>query len=132
MQSVIIGGIASLIALLLWAFGWFDAWEAKTWDWRASLLSGPGKATADITLILVDQKSLDWVQTENGLNWPWPREIYSAIVNYCQRNGARAVAFDILFEDPSRYGVEDDIAFGSAVSAFGHVALATSLGEESG
>ncbi len=70
-----------------------------------SLGHGPGEATDDIVLILLDQNSLDWASRENGLTWPWPRELYGAIADYCRRAGAKALAFDVLFSEPSTYGV---------------------------
>ncbi len=121
-----------MLTLILWTSGLIDTWEAKSWDWRVSLMAEPGKATDAITLILLDQKSLDWAKEVNALTWPWPREIYGAIVNFCKRNGAKAVAFDVLFTDPSKYGVEDDEAFGGTVADFGHVAMATFLSNQSG
>ena len=120
------------LALALWSFGLMDAWEAKSWDWRVRLMAQPGKSTSDIVLILLDQNSLDWAEAVNGLSWPWPREIYGAIVNFCKRNGAKAVALDVLFTESSKYGVEDDAAFARAISDFGHVALATFLSNQSG
>jgi adenylate cyclase len=131
-NGLIIGITGALVALSFWRFGWLNVWESKTWDFRASIMAKPGKATDNIRLILVDQNSLDWAKTENGWNWPWPREIYSAILNYCRRNGAKAVAFDVLFTEPSIYGIEDDAAFGKAISEFGHFAGAVFLGEKSG
>ena len=131
-QGLAVGLVAAVITLGLWAVGWLNSWEAKTWDWRSRLLAGPGVATDDIRLILLDQNSLDWAFRENGLTWPWPRELYSAIVNYCKRGGARAVAFDVLFTEPSKYGVTDDAAFGDAVKGFGRFAGAVFLGQTSG
>jgi adenylate cyclase len=95
-------------------------------------MAKPGKATDNIRLILLDQNSLDWAKNENGWNWPWPREVYSAILNYCRRNGAKAVAFDVLFTEPSIYGNEDDAALGKAIAQFGHFSGAVFLGKKSG
>lgn len=131
-QGLLVGLGGVLLALTLWSSGWLESWEAKTWDWRASVLAEPGAATDDIRLILLDQNSLDWALKENGLTWPWPREIYGAIVNFCRRGGAKAVAFDVLFTEPSKYGVSDDAAFAAAVSDFGHFAGALFLGNQSG
>lgn len=131
-QGLLVGLVAAVLPLTLWALNWLNTWEAKTWDWRVTLMAKPGKATDDIRLILLDQNSLDWAHKENGLTWPWPREIYGAIVNYCQRSGAKALAFDVLFTEPSKYGVADDAAFGSAVSRFGRFAGAVFLGQRSG
>jgi adenylate cyclase len=131
-QSLLVGFIAAAIALICWLPGWLDTWEAKTWDWRVRLMARPGPATRDISLILLDQNSLDWAKTENGLTWPWPREVYAAIVNYCKRSGARAVVFDVLFSEPSAYGVEDDTAFGAAVSEYDRFVASAFLGNDSG
>ncbi len=70
-------------------------------------------------LILLDQPSFDWGKDTNGWNWPWPREVYAAIVDFCSRAGAKALGFDVLFTDPSSYGVADDQAFGDALKQFG-------------
>ncbi len=131
-QSLIIGITGATLALSLWGLGWLDTWENKTWDWRASVMAKPGKATDDIRLILLDQNSLDWAKNENGWTWPWPREVYSAIVNYCHRSGVKALAFDVLFTEPSSYGIEDDAALGRSISEFGFFAGAVFLGKTSG
>jgi len=130
-QGLLVGIVAAGLTLTFWALNWLNTWEAKTWDWR-TLMAKPGKATDDIRLILLNQNSLDWAHKENGLTWPWPREIYGHIVNYCQRSGAKALAFDVLFTEPSRYGVADDAAFGSAISHFGLFAASVFLGQQSG
>ncbi|MBT3311665.1 MAG: adenylate/guanylate cyclase domain-containing protein [Desulfobacteraceae bacterium] len=131
-QGLAVGLVSALITLAFWALNWLNVWEAKTWDWRTELLAKPGVATDDIRLILLDQNSLDWAVKENGLTWPWPRELYAVIVNFCQRNGAKALAFDVLFTEPSKYGVSDDIAFSSAAGEFDRFAGAVFLGQTSG
>ncbi|MGD9973944.1 MAG: CHASE2 domain-containing protein [Desulfatirhabdiaceae bacterium] len=129
----IASGVAgAILAIGLWATGIPDRWEGITWDWRASMLARPGSAHDQITLVLLDQNSLDWAQTENGLSWPWPREVYAAIIAYCQRNGAKSLALDVLFTEPSSYGVEDDAALAGASAGYGRVAGAVTLGLETG
>ena len=131
-RGLLTGIAGGILTIVLWVSGFIDVWEAKSWDWRVAFMAKPGKATSDICLILLDQKSLDWAKEVNALTWPWPREVYGAIVNFCKRSGAKAIAFDVLFTDPSKYGVEDDAAFAQAISDFGHVALATFLSNKSG
>ena len=109
------GGIGFALAVSLWIPGWLDTWEGKTWDWRVNLLATPGPATDRIRLILLDQNSLDWGKKENALGWPWPREIYNVILDFCRRQGAKAVIFDVLFTEPSTYGAADDRSFGEAI-----------------
>lgn len=132
LQGLLAGLAAAVLTALVWAAGWLDPWEARTWDMRASMLAAPGAATEDIVVILLDQQSLDWASRENGWTWPWPREIYGAIVNYCRRAGARALAFDVLYTEPSTYGVADDAALGDAVAAFGRFAGTVFLGRTTG
>ncbi|MFC1824081.1 CHASE2 domain-containing protein [Thermodesulfobacteriota bacterium] len=131
-QSLCIGLACGLVALGIWTMGGLETWEAKTWDWRVSLLAEPGEATNDIRLILLDQNSLDWALRENGLTWPWPREMYGAIAGFCRRSGARSLGFDVLFTEPSVYGVEDDARFASKLKAFGKSAGSVFLGHDTG
>jgi len=81
------------------------------------------KDKAPIVLVMIDQSSLDWVQKELGLGWPWPRELYGIIASsLCNAN---VQAYDILFTEPSTYGPEDDSRCAKAMSSAGNVVLAT-------
>lgn len=126
------GLAAGLAICLIWAAGGLAIWEVKTWDWRARTMAKTGAATEQICLILVDQNSLDWASQVNNWPWPWPREVIGAIVNHCRRQGARVLALDLLFTEPSRFGVGDDQALGAAIQAFPKVCGAIFLGRESG
>lgn len=116
LHGIAVGTAAAAIALLLWALGALDRWEYVTWAWRVEVFAEPGPATPRIKLILLDQNSLDWGRKENGWSWPWPREVYSAIIDYCGRQEARAVIFDVLYTESSVYGVADDQVLGSAIA----------------
>lgn len=131
-KIAIIGAAGAAVSLALWGLGLLDAWENRTWDWRVRLMAGDGKATDDICLVLVDQQSLDWGREVNGWPWPWPREVFGAIINHCGRNGAKALAVDILFLEPSGFGVDDDKNLGKAVSSFDNIAIAMFTGKDTG
>ncbi len=126
------GAAAAVIATLLWFFRIFNPWEALTWDWRSSVLARPGSATDRVCVVLVDQNSLDWALKENGLSWPWPREVYGVLVDYLARHGAAGVTFDVLFTEPSGYGVPDDERFSEALQRFGRGTVAASVGANAG
>ncbi|CAB5125175.1 Adenylate cyclase (EC [Olavius algarvensis associated proteobacterium Delta 3] len=132
LQGVIIGAAAASVSLILWGSGILDPWERQTWDWRARMLAAPRQATDDIVLILLDQNSLDWAVEENGLTWPWPREVYGAIIDFCRMAGAQAIAFDVLFTEPSGYGTADDKALAASMATFGRVAAPVFLGKSTG
>ncbi len=132
-QGLAAGLIGAVLALTLFLPGWLARWEAKTWDWRVSTLARPADTTNKIRVILLDQRSLDWGKDENALSWPWPREVYGAVIDFCRRAGARVVAFDVLFTEPSKYGVSDDQLLADAMRAMpvvGTVFLSRNTGSE--
>ena len=86
----------------------------------------PGTSDSDtlpIVLVMIDQSSLDWVQKELGLGWPWPRELYGVMASYLR--DTRVQAYDILFTEPSTFGPEDDARCSKAMTEAGNVVLAT-------
>lgn len=131
LQGLGVGAGAALAAGLIWAAGLLDGFEAKTWDWRVRLLARPGLATDRICLIRLDQNSLDW-GVKQGLAWPWPREVYAPIIAFCRRQGARAIAFDVLYTESSKYGVADDQVLGAAANAASNFVAAVFLGTNTG
>ena len=121
--------LGSAIGLLAWAFVLFlyygsilESYELKTYDQLCRLKAGGSPAPEEVVLIVVDQGSLAAAQKE-GINWPWPRQMYAPILQFCAFAGAKAVAFDILFTEPSSYGVEDDQLLAEALKANGHAFL---------
>lgn len=107
----LLGLVSAFIALILK----LDGLENYAWMWRVRTMAHPSPATRQIKLIKLDQASLDWGKNTLSLSWPWPREIYGALLDFCKRGGAKAVAFDVLFTEPSSYGVNDDQALGAAI-----------------
>lgn len=114
-RGVLIGLVAAFAAVGMWSCGWFDFLEGPVWDWRVRLFARHETFSPRIKVILIDQASLEWGQRENGWGWPWPREVYVAIGGFCERGGARAFAADLIFTEPSVYGVDDDRMFGEAL-----------------
>jgi adenylate cyclase len=115
LRGTVIGLIAGVAALFVWRLGLLESLEAPTWTWRAGFFSRTENLSEKVKLILLDQASLDWAQRENDWAWPWPREVYSAISAFCQRGGARVLSLDLLFTEPSVYGVTDDESLGEAL-----------------
>ncbi|HYA40356.1 MAG TPA: adenylate/guanylate cyclase domain-containing protein, partial [Syntrophobacteraceae bacterium] len=115
-EGILIGTAAAFAALILWRMGALDRLEWGTWSWREQYFAGPGPATGSIKLVLLDQQSLNWGQKKNHLSWPWPREVYAPIIDFCTRHGATAVVFDVIYSEPSTYGVADDRMLADAIS----------------
>lgn len=132
LEGALVAVASTVLVSLLWATGGLDRWELRTWDWRVSRMARPAPSTDQVRLVLLDQQSLDWAQKENGLSWPWPREVYGAVIGYLRRAGAKSIAFDVLYTEPSAYGVADDVALGNAASAGKEFVGALFLGEKTG
>jgi adenylate cyclase len=120
--KVMIGvGIGVLAAIVAWAVertGLLDVPELWTFDARMRWYARPADdAAARIRLILIDNDSLRWASRENDLPWPWPRDVYTYILDYCAQAGAKAFVFDALFVHHSPGGiVSHDEALGESIA----------------
>jgi adenylate cyclase len=93
-----------------WGWPLYDAWQRQH----------AKPADADLAVILITQRSLDEFRTNPDLNlgWPWPREVYGAIVDVAGKLDASSVMFDIVFDSPSTYGMADDEAFNQSLTRY--------------
>ncbi len=121
---LLVGFLAGAIAFLLSLSGVLQHLEWKSHDWRLRTTLDPAAGSSQVALLLVDQASLDYMEKEEGIGWPWPRSIYVPVIEYCRSAGARGIIFDVLFTEPSMYGVEDDADFAAAMERGGDVILA--------
>lgn len=131
-QGLLAALFGFVLSCVLYWTGMLDGFEARTYDWRVRLLAVPNPVHPPIRVIFLDQQSLDWGAAENGLSWPWPREVYGSVVDFCRRAGAGSLAFDVLFTEPSKYGVSDDLALGRSGLDYGRLVLPVFLGRETG
>jgi adenylate cyclase len=103
-----LGGAAANRSELLSSF------ELKTLDWRFRRFPSTAPRDPGLTLVYVDQASLDNFERDD-VHWPWPRSVYEALLGFAKAGGARAVVFDVLFTSPSPYGRAEDEAFAKAL-----------------
>ena len=130
LRGAAIGLAAFAVTAAFWGLGVFRSLEWKSWDARLRLGADPSHAAADIVLLAVDQASLDAYNKQQGLPWPWPRQIYAAVLDFLKTGGAKAVFFDLILTEPSGFGVEDDAAFAAAIARSGNVFLPFFLSQD--
>ena len=118
-------GVSALVVALL-VSGAFQSFEFASWDWRVRSVARSSSWDARIKIITIDQASLEYVSKEMGLAWPWPRSVYTPVLQFLQTAGAKAVAFDLLFTEASNE-VGDDESFAQAVGATLPVVSAVAL-----
>ncbi|MFO1031628.1 MAG: adenylate/guanylate cyclase domain-containing protein [Planctomycetota bacterium] len=99
--------------LLLDTAGVVGRLELLTLDARHRLGIGRRAAASEIVIAWIDQESMEYMD-RNGVPFPWPREVYGQVLQHLRKAGARAVGFDVLFDQ--RGLAEDDRAFGQALA----------------
>ncbi len=116
-----VGLILVTIILSLFITRAFQPFRLKTLDLFFRHVPLPA-ASPDVVVVTVDQPDLDFFKNQ-GVTWPWPRQLYAPLIDYCHRAGAKAVIFDVLFTEASSYGPNDDQRLAQATAAAGNVVL---------
>jgi adenylate cyclase len=62
-----------------------------------STISPPRPAEAGALVVAIDEPSF----SEVGQRWPWSRELHARLVEKLRQAGAKVMAFDIIFAEPS-------------------------------
>ncbi|MBI2265827.1 MAG: adenylate/guanylate cyclase domain-containing protein [Armatimonadetes bacterium] len=95
--------------------GPFVQLERSLYDFRMAAFPAEDMAPT-IQIIGIDQKSLDKFGP-----WPWPRSIHARLIRLLKAAGARAIVFDVLFNEPKA----EDQELARAMREAGNVVLAS-------
>jgi adenylate cyclase len=93
--------------------------EWSIYDRMMTIATRDPQPPADIVVVAIDEPSFSELQTA----WPWPRRMHAALIDALVKGGARTIAFDLVFDQPST--PEDDQALADAVRRGGNVILAS-------
>ncbi len=115
-----------LLALLL-------VWLAPYWaplrsidgqwlDWLAAQRAKSRQGADDIVLIDIDERSFAQLSDRLGA-WPWKRAVYGELVEWLNAQGARAIAFDIVFTEPDLFDPQSDGYFSEVLAQYDNVYL---------
>lgn len=88
--------------------------EDQTFDKVMQMRWNEPKASEDIIIITIDEKSLSEMAGEFG-RWPWPRGVFGEIIDFANQAGAKAIVFDIVFSDPDKFNLNSDKRFNDAI-----------------
>lgn len=122
-RLIAVVAIAVIATALAWALATVpisrDALAAVDWaayDAAYKSRAPQSRDAVPVTLVEVDAQSLAEFRA-NKVGWPWPRGAsgWADVIRYLERHGARAVVFDLLFNDPSALGADDDEEFAQAI-----------------
>jgi adenylate cyclase len=99
--------------------------ELDTVDARFAV-RGDLEPPEDITIVGIGESSF----RELGEQWPFPRTLHAEAITRLRRDGARVIAYDVQFTEPSN--PSDDQALAEAVARAGNVVLATTVVNDRG
>lgn len=88
--------VASFAAALFCLTPWGDNLDHLAYD-TLFLIRGEQAVTDDIVFVAIDETSFQ----EINQPWPWPRSIHAQVIDSMYRAGAKTIAIDILFPEPS-------------------------------
>jgi adenylate cyclase len=87
-------------------------------------LRGTRTPPLGVCVVAIDNDSYKSLDRDSTL--PWPRGEHAKLIRILKSQGARAVAFDVLFEDPGADPAQDD-ALAKAIADAGNVILGSSV-----
>lgn len=109
-------GLVALLAGLL--VGWMTltpvANRADHLIYDVLMRAKAGPADDGVVIIAIDDRSLETLG-----QWPWPRDLHARLIDRLTQASAGAVAYDVLFTEPS----PQDDALAAALSRNGQVRL---------
>jgi len=108
-----------ILSPLPWMTG-FQLIENRSFDWF-STLSPPIPEETPVILVGIDEPSFE----ELKLQWPWPREVHAELIDSLTTAGARVIAFDIVFAEPSNHFSDKHLA--EAIQSSNSVVLASEV-----
>jgi len=111
--------IGSLFAVGLATNEFFQNVERSSYDWRVQNLRKADSPTTS-ALVLIDEETLSFLKEHEQIGWPLPRDMYCPVILWLAKAGAKAVAFDILYSDPTEF----DSVFAECIADAGNVVLA--------
>jgi adenylate cyclase len=116
-RQLAIGGVLAALVFVAYQRGLLDGLEFKSLDLRFQI-RGPVPVHLPLVIVSIDQDSFD----ELDLQWPWPRSLHAELIRKLAKAGAKVIAFDVLFTEPSP-DPRQDHALADAIRETGNVVL---------
>jgi len=114
--------VAAAIAALFCVTPWGKQLDHIAYDSYFNL-RGPQPLSKSILFVAIDETSFQ----EVGQQWPWPRSLHARLLSNLFEAGAKTVAMDILFAEPSI--AKEDAAFAKALTEYGPTVLAVDVSQ---
>ncbi len=92
------GVLFTILVVVVDLLGGLSAWERLTIDWRFRMVPRPSRPMSDsIVHVDIDDGALEIVG-----RWPWDRGLVADAIQELATAGARTLAIDLIFTEPSK------------------------------
>jgi adenylate cyclase len=118
------GAALAMLVALFHLTGLAGALDRAWFDFLSRRLAEPASAHPEAVMVLIDEETVAAV-AQRGERWPWPRERFAGLFAAIHQAGARAIAADLLFLEPSEDGAQDDVLASYTVATGTHLARLT-------
>jgi adenylate cyclase len=115
------GATAAALSILAYATHALRPLELSSVDTRFSI-RGTQTAPDDLAVVAIDSRTFSRL----GLQWPFPRRLHGRVIDALRKAGARAIAYDVQFTEPTTPS-EDDALLRAVERADGVVLSTTEV-----
>lgn len=115
---LVAAGVALAVGVIGYQAGAWAKLENDTVDLRFAA-RGAQPRPAGLVLVAIDDRTFSLLHRQ----WPFPRRLHGRMIDILRRDGARVIAYDVQFSEPT--DPTDDGALYDAVARAGNVVLAT-------
>ncbi len=102
-RGALLGALCALFLQTVSGLGWLDKSNRSTLGWMFRV-RGPRFPDPNIVIIVADDATVT-----RAKSWPLPRSLHARVLQRLVEQGAKTVAFDILFSEPSPSLADDEL-----------------------
>ncbi|PKD43112.1 CHASE2 domain-containing protein [Rhodohalobacter barkolensis] len=125
-SSVLTLVLAALIMLFIFFLPPIQTADLNSRDLLFELRGPLDLSHSDIVIVEISSRADD----EIPYKYPWPTNVYAKLVENLNKAGAKAIAFDILFDQQDLYNPRNDTLFANAVEEAGNVLFSGRVRQE--
>ena len=140
-KILLILGLIAFVVIVEFIFSYtsvFGRLELMTYDLRAKLAVDGGPfsrrfkpADKKIVIVAIDDYSRKEMSKNPDINlgsWPWPRDVWSGIVDFIEKGEPKAILFDVVFANLNENSWNDR-RFAQTLRKYDNIVLATALND---
>ena len=126
LSSVLTLALAALLMLFIFFLPPIKTADLNSRDLLFEIRGPLDLSESDIVIVEISSRADD----EIPYKYPWPTYVYAKLIENLNRAGAKVIAFDVLFDQPDLYDLNNDTLFAKAVEEAGNVIFSGRVRQE--